>query len=109
MFKNFSNVATPKPGDDWLAKSESERIWELRLFCDSSVEYKEFKVISAQDNGHVTIAIDHNIPANVRGLFLLDMENKLKEKFDAAITLWCEPVGDKSKLRALRGVQISTQ
>ena len=27
---------------------------------------------------------------------------------DEGITVWCEPVGDKSKLRALRGVNITT-
>ena len=108
MFQNFSKVASPKPGNDWLAKPESERIWELKLFFQNSSEYHAFKVISAQDNGHVTIAIDHNIPVNERGLFLLAAEGKLKKTFDPALTLWCEPVGDKSKLRALRGVKILT-
>ena len=48
------------------------------------------------------------MPANERGLFLLELEEKLKLAVDQGITVWCEPVGDKSKLRNLRGVEIKT-
>ena len=109
MFQNFSNIDSPKPGVDWIAKSESERVWELKLFFDNMSDYKDIRVVNAQNNGHVVIAIDYTIPANKRGLFLLSLEEKLKESFDPAVTLWCEPVGDKSKLRALRGVQINAK
>ena len=30
----------------------------------------------------------------------------MKESVDNAITIWLEPVGDKSKLRNLRGIKI---
>jgi hypothetical protein len=33
----------------------------------------------------------------------------LKSAVDRGITVWCEPVGDKSKLRQLRGVKIITK
>ena len=109
MFKNFSNIDSPIPGITWTAKAESERVWELQLFFDRYSIYKDIRVVSAQSNGHVVVAVDYTIPANDRGLFLLSLEEKLKENFDPAITIWCEPVGDKSKLRALRGVQIKTK
>lgn len=109
MFKNFSNIDSPTPGVDWTAKAESERVWDLKLFFDSHNDYKNIRVVSAQSDGHVVVAIDYTIPASERGLFLLSLEEKLKETFDQAITIWCEPVGDKSKLRALRGVQIKTK
>lgn len=109
MFKNFSNVDSPIPGVNWTAKTESERMWELKLFFDKYIDYKDIRIVSAQSNGHVVVAVDYTIPANNRGLFLLTLEEKLKEIFDPAITIWCEPVGDKSKLRALRGVQIKTK
>ena len=32
----------------------------------------------------------------------------LKSKIDKGLTVWCEPVGDKSRLRNLRGVTIKT-
>jgi hypothetical protein len=109
VFQNFSNIDSPTPGVDWIAKSESERVWELKLFLDNMNEYKDIRVVSAQNNGHVVVAIDYTITANKRGLALLTLEKKMKESLDPAITLWCEPVGDKSKLRALRGVQINTK
>jgi hypothetical protein len=54
----------------------------------------------------VTLRIEENIPANERGLFLITLEEKLKKLVDIGLTIWLEPVGDKSKLRNLRGVQI---
>lgn len=48
-----------------------------------------------------------DIAPNVRGLLLLNLEKKLKEYIDIGITIWLEPVGDKSKLRQLRGVQFN--
>ena len=37
---------------------------------------------------------------------LLDLEEKIKASIDQGITVWCEPVGDKSVLRKLRGFEI---
>ena len=39
---------------------------------------------------------------------LLELEEKLKKELDEGITIWLEPVGDKSKLRNLRGINIKT-
>ena len=34
------------------------------------------------------------------------LEEKLKKEIDEGLTIWLEPVGDKSKLRNLRGIVI---
>ena len=73
------------------------------------VLYKNLIAVKALDNGQVIIRIDHLIPANKRGVLLLDLESLLKKTMDLGITVWCEPVGDKSKLRQLRGVTINTK
>ena len=39
---------------------------------------------------------------------ILELEERLKSKIDKGITVWCEPIGDKSKLRKLRGIKINT-
>ena len=39
---------------------------------------------------------------------LLDLEERLKKKIDLALTVWLEPVGDKSKLRNLRGITMKS-
>ena len=53
--------------------------------------------------------IEKLINANKRGLLLLDLEEILKSKIDKGVTVWCEPVGDKSVLRKLRGVTIDSK
>ena len=40
---------------------------------------------------------------------LLELEEKLKNELDEGITIWLEPVGDKSKLRNLRGINIDNK
>jgi len=56
----------------------------------------------------VVLRIEHTTPSNTRGLLLLDLESKLKASIDKGLTIWLEPVGDKSKLRNLRGVTIKS-
>ena len=70
--------------------------------------YKDFEIIKAPDNGQIVLKIDKIIPAKERGLLLLELEEILKSVIDKGITVWCEPVGDKSKLRQLRGIKINT-
>ena len=41
-------------------------------------------------------------------MLLLDIEEILKKTVDEGITVWLEAVGDKSKLRKLRGIEIIT-
>ena len=41
----------------------------------------------------------------LREMRLKKLEQKLKSNIDVGITIWCEPVGDKSKLRNLRGIK----
>ena len=41
--------------------------------------------------------------------FLLNLEERLKNNIDKGLTVWFEPVGDKSKLRNLRGIKIKPE
>lgn len=108
MFKNYADEDSPVPGKSWVAKPAEERVWEVSQFLKAHEEYSHIEAVEAGENGHIVIAIEQQIAANVRGLYLLELERKLKEALDPAVTVWCEPVGDKSKLRALRGVKIET-
>ena len=108
MLDNFSEIKTPTSSEDWKKKSEKDRIEKISYLLKSNVLYKNLIVVKALDNGQVIIRIDHLIPANKRGVLLLDLESLLKKTMDQGITVWCEPVGDKSKLRQLRGVTINT-
>ena len=107
MKKDFSNVKTPITSQDWRMKSEENRINIVSEILKKNSLYRDFEVIKAPDNGQIVLKIERIIPASQRGLLLLELEEKLK-LIDKGITIWCEPVGDKSKLRKLRGVEIIT-
>ena len=107
MKKNFSKVKTPVTSQEWRKKSEESRINIISEELKKNSLYKDFEVIKAVDDGQIILKIERIIPANQRGLLLLELEEKLK-LIDEGITIWCEPVGDKSKLRKLRGVEIRT-
>ena len=66
------------------------------------------EIVKVPDNGQVVFKIEKLIAASKRGLLLLKLEEILKSKIDKGITVWCEPVGDKSVLRKLRGVTIDS-
>jgi len=108
MKKNFSNEKTPITSQDWRQKSEEHRIEITSNELKKNSLYKDFEVIKAPDSGQIVLKIERIIPANKRGLLLLELEEMLKSVVDEGITIWCEPVGDKSKLRKLRGVEIIT-
>ena len=74
------------------------------LCMTSSLSHKVLQVCSYTD-----LLCKKNIFAsmNKRGLFLLELEERLKSAIDKGITIWLEPVGDKSKLRQLRGIKFN--
>ncbi len=108
MKKNFSQSKTPQTNESWKKISEKERIEILSKELKKDILYKDLEVIKAPENGQVIVKIEKIMPANKRGILLLELEEKLKLVLDQGITIWCEPVGDKSKLRGLRGVEIKT-
>ena len=102
------NTFTHTPTKNWALFAPEERVEKVQAYLDKNKVYADIKVTMADKNGHVVVLIDHSIPANERGLFLLEMEQQLKKNIDVGITIWLEPVGDKSKLRQLRGVEVKT-
>jgi hypothetical protein len=107
-FKNYANVDTVQTHEVWQGLSESERKTLIKQQLQKFDGAENFKVIQADKNGQIIISIEKNIPANERGMYLLGLEQTLKDNIDKGLHLWCEPVGDKSKLRNLRGVVINT-
>ena len=85
---------------------KEERYKILKKIIDSDIRYKNFEIFNTPDNGQLVFKIDENISVKERGLMLLDFEKKIKNNIDKGLTVWCEPVGDKSKLRNLRGIKL---
>ena len=102
--KEFSQAPSPVSTEQWKNKSEKERIVMVYEKIKLNSLYEGFEVMSADDDAQVTLKIERSIPANERGVLLLDLESDLKASIEKAITIWLEPVGDKSKLRNLRGI-----
>lgn len=100
-------VETFLPTTVWMKLEQAQRIKIIQDFLVSQELEFQMVVVSAPDNGQVVLTTNDILPPHRRGLFLLKLEKTLKEHIDTGITLWLEPVGDKSKLRQLRGVTIS--
>ena len=108
-FKNFSNTPTTTVGKEWSLLDNDSQIEQITLQINAFTKNKlNIKVIRTDSKGQVIIALHENMSAKERGVFLLDLESFLKENIDSGINIWCEPVGDKNKLRKLRGVEIIT-
>ena len=93
----------------WKRKSPISRKQIVVDCLKNDKKYHEIIVLDAAENGHVILKIDSQIPANARGIFLLSLEKDLKEKIDVGLSVWLEPIGDKSKLRKLRGVEVKSK
>ncbi len=106
MKYNYSRHKTPVPSEKWLKMKKDERSKNLKKIIDSNEKYKNFEIFNVPDNGQLVFRIDENLSVKERGLMLLNFEKKIKESIDEGLTVWCEPVGDKSKLRNLRGIKL---
>ena len=107
---DYADVESPATSAEWVAMDECERktlVSQALIDLDLA---NVAEVVSAPDNGQIVLKLKTILSASKRGLYLLDMEEKLKIRVEKlGISIWCEPVGDKSKLRQLRGVQIIAQ
>ena len=102
--KDNSYEDSPTVGEKWKKKSDKERIFEINEFMKLNKINTIYEVFNALEDGQVILKTQKSIPAKDRGIHLLEVEEKLKKSIDKGITVWLEPVGDKSKLRNLRGI-----
>ena len=104
--KSVASKDSPTPLAKWVTHSDQKKKELIRSEILNSKLLDEFEVISTDTNGNIILKIEKSIPAKERGILLLNVEKILKEKIDEALVIWLEPVGDKSKLRNLRGIEI---
>ena len=102
--KNFALEATPTTGKNWKNSPEEVRKSLIYEIIKKDQNYDDFEIYQTSDDGEVVFKVNKLLPSNVRGLLLLELEEKLKEIIDEGLTVWLEPVGDRSKLRNLRGI-----
>lgn len=107
--KKFADEDSPKVGSVWDKKTNEERKESIEQILVKNNHHDTFQVIKADNNGQVILRTEKTIKASKRGVMLLELEYLIKESVDNGITLWLEPVGDKSKLRNLRGIKIKNE
>jgi hypothetical protein len=64
------------------------------------------EVVYAKADGQLVLRLNESLGASKRGTLLLDFEEELKKCVDQGLTVWLEPIGDKSSLRKLRGIEV---
>jgi hypothetical protein len=107
--KNFADLESPIVSNFWRNLEPNERLKRVIEVCDSDTRFSSIQTSRVLANGEIFVNLVEAIPANIRGSLLLDFEAELKSKIDTGIVVWCEPLGDKSTLRNLRGIQIKVE
>ena len=102
----FASHASPLPSSTWTSISEEKRIENVKYAIQDFPGSETIEIKRAHGDGQVTIVLNSVMSASERGLFLLDLEEWLKEMLDNGITIWHEPIGDKNSLRNLRGIEV---
>ena len=107
---SFSDVSSPVPTDDWQSLTIGERIdlinksiQDFSLSIDIDIDVV---VVEANKGGQISVIINDTLSADERGPLLLGIEEFLKLNVDNGITVWHAPIGDKSSLRKLRGIEV---
>ena len=103
---SFSNVPSPVPSDDWVSLTIGERIDLINKSIQNFSLNVDIDVVEANKGGQVSVIINDTLSADERGPLLLDLEEFLKLNVDNGITVWHAPIGDKSSLRNLRGIEV---
>jgi hypothetical protein len=86
--------------------SSIERLTLISSVTSSSAHKNIVKPVSALSSGFIYVELISPLTPAERGIKLRDYEALLKSEIDEGLTVWCEPVGDKSALRKLRGIQV---
>ena len=107
--KNSAWLDSPLVSDFWHKLEANEKLRRVNEVLDSDTRFSQIKISRVLVSGEIFVNLTEAIPASIRGSLLLDFEAELKSKIDLGIVVWCEPLGDKSTLRNLRGIQIKVE
>lgn len=106
--KNFAFEKTLTTTDFWRDLTEEKKKELINKEIAKDETLREFEVHKVFNDGQIVFHLTKTIPSSIRGTLLLDLEDRLKKNIDIGLTVWLEPVGDKSKLRNLRGIKINS-
>jgi len=107
LIKNQS-ANTPLPSQSWRELPETSRVALICRIISEKALFADIEVSSANIDGHINITLKSMLSPHLRGELLLDFEEVIKNTVDPGLTVWCNPIGDKSSLRRLRGIEIKS-
>ena len=102
------DIDTPSVNQKWVEMTDSDRLSKVSVELEKNSSWNNIVIKSCNPSGQVFIELAVPMPSNCRSTIILDFELALKKSIDDAITVWNEPLGDKSSLRRLRGVVIKS-
>jgi len=108
LLKHYADIPTPVPGAVWTTLNERQRVDQIKNKLQASpVQFLPLvEIIAAKADGQVILQMKESLPASERGPFLLDIEDYIKRTVDEGLAVWLEPLGDRSSLRNLRGIEV---
>jgi len=102
------DIDTPSVNLVWVEMNYAERLSKVATELEKDSSWNNIIIKSCNPSGQVFIELAVPMPSNCRSTIILDFELALKKSIDDAITVWNEPLGDKSSLRRLRGVVVKS-
>jgi len=105
---SFADQNSPTTGIEWKVASKKDRVSLIKNSLKIEGMDKNIIVEKAEENGKISLTLVDLLPADERGTLLLDIEAILKQQIDRGLTVWHEPIGDKSSLRNLRGIDVKS-
>jgi hypothetical protein len=105
----YAEVNSPETSSEWRQIEPDQRFKRVVDFHNSRAEFQKIRVARVLLDGQVFVELVEPLPPAARGSLLLDFESELKIGVDQGLVVWCEPLGDKSTLRNLRGIEIRTE
>lgn len=105
MLNNYCKEKTPDTSKFWRGISNDRRQELIYQELKKINKIEDIQIFKIYEDGQIILKIEKSIKTNERGMLLLDIEEHLKKNIDKGLTIWLEPIGDKSKLRNLRGIK----
>jgi hypothetical protein len=106
-FTERSIAETPAPSESWRALPSTVRLDRIRATLASEPRFSEYlEAVDARQDGEIILRFVVPVGAGQRGALLLDFEARIKHGIDRGLHVWLEPLGDRSSLRRLRGIQV---
>ncbi len=106
-FYQHSVTSTFSCSEKWKGLTGEKRLRLVEGVISQDESFSRLvSIVDLKDDGQVILRLLEPVGADRRGTVLLDLEDYLKQEVDVGLTVWLEPLNDKSALRKLRGIEV---